>query len=173
MDYAAILRPGGADKQGTIETDSLIMNFGSRLVLDVYADGSADKLTANVLKIEKKDWQYGPEFLAPVFQVAAHYSNDLGKLPEGKYLLATIGKVDGNIEDVVVNGVGAQKATLTYEGGNLYLNIAGTREATTVIWEGSVDDKWNFAETENFKSESGEKNLAVLFVGSIWFGPAK
>ena len=137
------------------------MNFGSRLVLDVYADGSADKLTANVLKIEKKDWQYGPEFLAPVFQVAAHYSNDLGKLPEGKYLLATIGKVDGNIEDVVVNGVGAQKATLTYEGGNLYLNIAGTREATTVIWEGSVDDKWNFAETENFKSESGEKNLFV------------
>lgn len=161
MDYAAILRPGGADKQGTVETDSLIMNFGSRLVMDVYSDGTADKLTANVLKIEKKDWQYGPEFLTPVFQIAAHYGGESDKLPEGKYLLATVGKVDGNIDDIVVTGVGAQKASLTYESGSIYLNIAGTREATTVIWEGGVDSNWNFAETENFKSESGEQNLFV------------
>ncbi len=157
-DYNATIYPGGKDNVGTLTTTTLALGFGSRIMFDVNADGTADQITATKLTIEKKDWQYGPEYNVPVFQIAIIGGD---KLPEGKYLIANISELEGSLADIKVEGVGAQKASLTNEEGKLYLNIAGMREATNVIWDGGTDGIWDFAETENFKSASGEKNIFV------------
>lgn len=161
MDYAAILRPGGADKQGTVETDSLIMNFGSRLVMDVYSDGTADKLTANVLKIEKKDWENGPKYNSPVVEIVQHASGSSAIIPAGKYLLVEVNKIVGNIEDVVLEGSDGLKASLSYESGKLYFVVDNLRDAVDVEWDGVNAGIWDFYNTKNFKLEGGELNSFV------------
>ncbi|MBR3472981.1 MAG: autotransporter-associated beta strand repeat-containing protein [Prevotella sp.] len=161
MDYASILRPGGADKAGTMEADSLILNFGARVELDVYADQTADCLKVRVLKLEKKDWQNGPQYNAPVIQIIPHYAQGETALPEGRYLLAEVSVINGDIADIAVEGVGAQKASLVVEDGKLYLDVVGLREATDIVWDGGADGVWDFANTENFKSLSGESYVFV------------
>lgn len=161
MDYAAILRPGGANNQGTIETDSLILNFGSRVVFDVYANGSADKVKANVLTIEKKDWQNGPEYDSPVFEIVRHNEGASANLPEGKYLLAEVGQVKGNLDDIKLEGKSGLKSKLTYEEGKLYFVVEPLRKASVVYWDGAEKAIWDFANTENFKQENGQNDIFV------------
>ncbi|MCR4854174.1 MAG: autotransporter-associated beta strand repeat-containing protein [Prevotella sp.] len=161
MDYASILRPGGQDKAGTIQTDSLILNFGARVELDVYADQTADGIKANVLKVEKKDWKNGPQYSTPVIQIVAHCADGEKTLADGRYLLAEVAKIDGNVDDIVVEGLSGQKTELAYEDGKLYLDIIPLRDATDIVWDGGADGVWDFANTENFKSQNGESNFFV------------
>ncbi len=163
MNYASSLCPGGNNKVGIVITDSLIMNYGSRAVLDVYAtDNAADNIKVNVLKLEKKDWTNGPTYSTPVFQIIPHYATGASSLPEGKYILAEVGKIEGDIADIEVEGVGSQKATLSYEDSKIYLNVHGVRDATTITWTGSDNTTWDLAESENFKiTATDEKNIFV------------
>ena len=156
MDYASILQPGGSDKQGTVETDSLVLGFGARMVFDAYADGSADVVKAKVLTIEKKNWQYGPKYLTPVIEIARH-----GQLPEGRYLLVETEKIEGSVEDFVLEGVNGVKAALVEEEGKIYLAVQAQRKAAAVTWDGGTDGIWDFANTENFVSADGEKEIFV------------
>ena len=156
-DYNATIYPGGKDKAGQLTVTNLNLNFGSRVVFDVYADYSADQFTATTLSIETKDWQNGPEYSTPVFEIVVHGD----KLPGGKYLLATVGNLTGNLSDVVLEGTGDQKAELTYEDGKVYLKITDVRDAASVVWNGGSDGIWDLAETENFKLDGD----ATIFVG--------
>ena len=163
MDYASILRPGGNEHIGNVETDSLILNFGARVEFDI--DGTtltSDNIKANVLVVDKKTWQYGPAYSTPVFQIVAHFSEGTSALPEGKYLLGEFGQIVGDVQDIVVEGVGAQKASLFMEDGKVYLQIEGLREPTSITWTGMEGNDWDLAETENFKTtSSGETNFFV------------
>ena len=149
MDYGSKLRPGGADYKGTVEVNELKMNFGSRVVMDVNNDGTADKLKVTTLIVEKKDWKYGPEYNTPVFEIVPQSGS---KLEMGTYELGEIGSINGNVSDIEVVGLEGQDASITYEGGKLKLQIKPLRDATSLIWDGGVNTDWNLNETENFKS---------------------
>ncbi len=149
MDYGSKLRPGGADNKGTVEVNELKMNFGSRVVMDVNNDGTADKLKVTTLIVEKKDWKYGPEYNTPVFEIVPQSGS---KLEMGTYELGEIGSINGNVSDIEVVGLEGQDASITYEGGKLKLQIKPLRDATSLIWDGGVNTDWNLNETENFKS---------------------
>ena len=162
MDYASVLRPGGSEKAGSVETDSLILNFGSRVEFDVYSGAQVDHFKANVLSIEKKGWKNGPTYNTPVFEVIPHYAEGATALEEGRYLLGEVGKIEGSLDNIVVEGIGAQKANLAIEDGKIYLDIEGLREATSVTWTGTQGSDWDLADTENFKTTtSGESNIFV------------
>lgn len=149
MDYGSKLRPGGADNKGTVEVNELKMNFGSRVVMDVNNDGTADKLKVTTLIVEKKDWKYGPEYNTPVFEIVPQSGS---KLEMGTYELGEVGSINGNVSDIEVVGLEGQDASITYEGGKLKLQIKPLRDATSLIWDGGVNTDWNLNETENFKS---------------------
>ncbi len=149
MDYGSKLRPGGADNKGTLEVNELKMNFGSRVVMDVNNDGTADKLKVTTLIVEKKDWKYGPEYNTPVFEIVPQSGS---KLEMGTYELGEVGSINGNVSDIEVVGLEGQDASITYEGGKLKLQIKPLRDATSLIWDGGVNTDWNLNETENFKS---------------------
>ena len=152
-DYNATIYPGGKEKVGTITTTTLALGFGSRVVFDANAS-ETDKITADKLTIEKKDWQYGPEYLVPVFLING------SELEAGDYTLIKANQVEGNIEDIVVEGISGKKYEIKYENGLVILSILPLRNPTEIIWDGGDDGIWNFAETENYLV-NGERNYFV------------
>lgn len=164
-NYASVIRPGGADKQGSLTTDSLVLNFGSRLVLDAYSEGlQIDQVNIGLLSVEAKTgsvWEnYGPEFLTPVVEVVPH-TDESGKLANGKYLIGDITTIQGDLEKIKIIGLPTQKVSLSAEDGKLYLIVEGLRDAGVVYWTGAENTTWDFAKTENFQNIEGEKEIFV------------
>ena len=156
MNYASILRPGGKANKGNVEISTLALNFGSRIVFDIYADGSTDQVKTNEITIEKKDWKYGPAYSSPIFEFARQ-----GKIEAGNYLIVEAGKITGNIGDIVLEGLDGIKASLVQEGNNIYLKVDAMRTASEVTWDGGTDGIWDLANTENFMSAEGTKDIFV------------
>lgn len=166
MDYASILRPGRADNCGTITTDSLLLGFGSRVIIDLYEDFSADQINIKFLNIETKNWQHGPEYLNPIIEVVYHGEGDI---EPGKYLIGKATEIKGSINDIQIEGVSSnKKATLITEEGNLYIIIEGMRSATTINWTGSESTVWDLDNTANFTKED-EKSTFVTG-DDVFFG---
>ena len=164
MDYAAELRPGGENQTGTVTMDTLTLGFGSRLVLDIFEDGTADKVVAKAVNIETKDWAYGPEFLTPVVEVVPHLSTGVEKIPEGEYLLAEFGNVTGEVEKLVLKGtILTQKSVLELREGKLYLVVSGVRDNSDIVWLGDKSSVWNASITDNFAFPD-EELTATMFV---------
>lgn len=154
-DYNATLSPGTASKAGVITATDLKLGFGSRVVLDVFSEGQqADCIKATSLTIEKKDWQNGPQYAAPVFQFVTHLASGSSTLAEGNYLIAEIGSIEGSLGDLVTEGLDGLDAKLSYSDGKLYLSVGSLREPTILTWNGNVDNVWDMNKTKNFKNTS-------------------
>ena len=154
-DYNATLSPGTASKAGVITATDLKLGFGSRVVLDIFSEGQqADCIKATSLTIEKKDWQNGPQYAAPVFQFVTHLASGSSTLAEGNYLIAEIGSIEGSLGDLVTEGLDGLDAKLSYSDGKLYLSVGSLREPTTLTWNGNVDNVWDMNKTKNFKNTS-------------------
>ena len=170
MDYASILRPGRANNRGTITTDSLLMGFGSRIIFDLYSEGenlSADQVKTKLLTIETKDWQYGPQYLMPVFEVVSHGAGE--DIDPGKYLIGEVERVQGSISDIRIEGIGStMKGNLVLEEGKLYMKIEGMRSATTIEWAGNESNVWDLDETANFKK--GNESSTFVTNDDVYFG---
>lgn len=156
-DYNATLVPGGEGKQGTIEADSLILNFGSRLLIDIFSAGiSSDCVKGNVLQINKKDWKNGPQYLAPVMQFVCHPDAGEDRIAEGKYLIGEFSKIDGDLNDIIIEGLNSQRKALSYEDGKLYITIENFVTGN-VTWTGNEGGEWNVDDTPNFSVDGSEE----------------
>jgi len=156
-DYASVIRPGGANSMGTLTVDTLSLNFGSRVVLDLYSEGTAsDNIKLKYLNIEKKTgtaWTSGgPEYLAPVIELVGHLSAGEDVIAPGKYVIAEIGEgvLSGNVSDIIVEGLNTTKKLLYVEDKKLILEVVGLRDAGTITWSGSESNIWDLADTKNF-----------------------
>ena len=151
-DYGATTNIGGDNTISTLTaTESLKMGFGSRLKIDIYSeDFKADQFNTAKLIVEKKDWQYGPEYKMPVIEFNCHMTEGATTLAEGKYVLGTIAAVEGDVANIKIEGISKVKATLAVEDGNLVLNIVGTRDPADIEWNGTNSTTWDIATTENF-----------------------
>ena len=65
-DYGSEILPGGENNVGTITASTIELGFGARVIFDVNGN-ETDRLVADNISIEKKDWTNGPEYSAPVF----------------------------------------------------------------------------------------------------------
>ena len=161
MNYAAVLAPGGYDKRGCIETDTLWMHYGSRLHIDLYADGTeADFVKANVLRITPLTRADGPQYRQPVLEFQLHA--DEGADISGRYLIAELGmQMGGSIKSFVIEGLADQKYTLEVEDdGRVYMNLAALRAPATIAWTGSESNAWTLAGNQNFLN-GGEADYFV------------
>ncbi len=170
-DYASIIRPGGADKAGSIKVDeTLTLGFGSRIVLDLYSDGlQADRISAKTLKIEKKTgtiWEnYGPQYLRPVIEVNEHFADGATTLAEGNYIIGHVEELEGSLADIKVEGITDLKFGLSLdEENNIILNIGSIRGATETVWTGQASSMWDFANTENFYVLDDAEQTPDIFV---------
>lgn len=166
-DYAAIVRPGGADHRGTIKSDSLMLGFGSRIVFDIYAEGmDADRITTRVLNIETRltgNWlTYGPRYLAPVIEIVNHGDD----IADGSYLLFDgVETLGGQLGDIIIEGLGtSKKSSLRQDGDKIYLVVGGVRSASDIIWTGATSGDWQFGGEENFRLTSESEGTPVSFI---------
>ena len=152
MEYASILRPGGVDKIGEVSTDTLILNFGAIMELDVVsASQTADIIKAKHVVIDTKSWEYGPEYLTPVMRFVLPEGSDLDA---ASYQIAEIESIDGDLADIKLEGTKGKKCSLKYEDGKVYLVVEGVRDAASVLWSGQNSAIWNYALDMNFMDGS-------------------
>lgn len=143
-DYGSVIRPGGKENIGTLTTSSLDLGFGARVVFDA-KDANVDKLVAAKMSIEKKTWENGPQYSAPVFEFATAPA-------PGTYVLAEVGELTGKLSDIVVEGLAGHKFALEYKDGKIVLNISDTRDSENCVWTGEKGSVWDLMSTENFSS---------------------
>lgn len=122
----------------TTTINTLNLHEGSRVVFDINASGVTDMLNLQTLSIRKRDWQYGPKYLAPVFQF-----NISGSLATGTYPLGTLTTLDGNLDDIIIEGITdyALDVNLVIVDGKLCLDVVnnsgnyiGNEDNTTGWW---------------------------------------
>lgn len=143
-DYGSEIYPGGKEHVGTLTVSSLELGFGSRVVFDVNGS-NADKLIAAKMSIEKKDWENGPEYSAPVFEFTSQ--------PEtGTYTLAEVGELTGNLSDIKIEGLSGKKFDLKYADGKISLTVVDVRNSESVVWTGANGSAWDLMNAENFSS---------------------
>ena len=172
MDYGSILRPGGADKQGSITADSLGLGFGSRLVVDLYSEGtSCDFMKLKKLGIERKTgsaWTLaGPPNLMPVIELVGHPANNETEVAPGKYVIAELASADGligSVENLIIEGLANQKKAIYMEDNKLIVEIIKLRDAAKVTWNGNINSIWDFGETANFLMSDESGSEATEFV---------
>ena len=167
-DYNATIYPGGKEKVGAVTASTLTLGFGSRVVFDATTPSASaeattpsasaegitlDQLNAQTLVVDTRDWSFGPKYKTPVFEFRTP-----GDMPAGTYLLGTLDKVEGDISDILIEGITGKRFYLQHEDGRLYLVLEDMREATTVTWNGTADNNvWDLAETANFLN--GEESV--------------
>lgn len=133
MEYGATLNVGGASagNSSRVNISELRLNFGSRVVLDVNGMGDADHdwLNATTLVIDDSKaadptWQnYGPEYIAPVFQL-----NVSSRLEAGDYPIGNVSTVNGNLSKVVIecSRMNPNYLQLIHQNGKLYLRVSSS-----------------------------------------------
>lgn len=162
-DYGSTIEIGQSSNNlsaSHINVGTLSLGFGSRLVVDLYAaDLSADKVNATTLKIERKTdraWTVGgPAYLMPIIEVVGHLADGQSRMAAGKYVIAHIENFEGNVEDLILEGIETSKKSLYIEDSKLIVEIHPLRNPSTVTWTGNQSNIWDIAETENF-SMTGE-----------------
>ena len=143
-DYGSIIRPGGKDQVGKLTTSNLQLGFGARIIFDVNGE-NVDKLVADKMSIEKKKWENGPQYSAPVFEFTS--------APQpGTYTLAEVGELTGNLADITVEGLSGKKYSLDYADGKLTITVSDSRDSESVVWTGANGSIWDLMESENFNS---------------------
>lgn len=161
MNYAAQLKLGDNEKAGELTTGQLTLGFGSIVELDAFADGTIDRVNANILTVEKKDWQNGPEYLAPIIRITPHPAAGETSVPQGKYLIGEIGNVEGSLDDLILLGMENMKKELVYEDGKLYLNLSSYQQGTKT-WVGGESMKWDLDNSQAFRNgDTGNNDVFV------------
>ena len=173
-DYGSTILPGGANGQGSIAVDTLALNFGSRLQLDVYSDGNAaDIVKTKVLKLERKTgsaWtQGGPKYLMPVIELVGHLADGQTKMAAGKYTILEADSIVGSISNIVIEGIGTSKKKLLVEDNKVIVEIIDGREAGTVFWSGLQNVNWENSELENFTIGSQQEATSFISGDDVVF----
>lgn len=151
MEYASILRPGGLNKVGEVSTDTLNLNFGAIMELDVIgASKASDVIKAKHIVIETKSWEYGPEYLTPVIRLVLPEGGDL---ETASYLIAEAESIEGYLGAIKLEGTCGKKCSLKHEDGKVYLVVEGVRDASLVLWNGQNSAIWNYASDMNFMND--------------------
>ncbi len=156
MDYASQLKIGGSasEKASSVSTDSLLLGFGSRVVFDLFSDLTSDQIKTKLLTIETKNWEYGPQYLSPVFEFAFHGAADPA---EGRYLLGTVETTEGDLGQIRLEGLGTKlKSTLDIEEGKLFLIVEAMRESSSIAWSGANGNTWDLGVSLNFTGSDGQ-----------------
>ena len=139
---------------------TLNLHEGARVAFNVNKSMKKyDVLNVENLNLRTQDWQYGPKYHSPVFEI----NNASSKITVGTYPLCTVGSIDGDLNDIdIESATGFANNTrrkLENVDGVIYLNVSyenelyiGSKYNISSIWtEFSPSYTIAKGETYNFK----------------------
>lgn len=188
MEYGSKLYVNGSLINGSGEVSgydnsvasikTLNLHEGSRVILDIDPkledEHSSDILNLETLSIRKRDWQYGPKYLAPIFEF-----NFKTPLTPGSYPIGTLSEVsEGSLGDIILEGDfgHGNDVSLELKNGILYLNAVdngkeyiGKDDKSTGFWGDFSDSytikpgyKYNLKFTNYGNSEQKYQNWDLV-----------
>lgn len=163
-DYGAKIAIGGDNNVAVAVIDTLELNFGATLSVDLYGGEtiSSDKVVAKKVIFNKLNDETAPmTYLKPIVNMISHKATGEKNLTAGKYLICEFESMEGTVSDIILAGRNGIKASLIVEENKLYVLVEETRAAQTIYWIGDVNNKWDFALTENFVDKAGNKRYFV------------
>lgn len=180
MEYGATLYVGNtsmangsapASEYSTATIGTLELHEGARVVLDINGtSGTNDALNLTKLTVrDRSTWQYGPEYLAPVFQFNATQA-----LPIGNYKIGKAASAEG-LDKIIIEGnfAAGTKQRIANVGGTIYLKVYDGDEEPPVLPEASISmthvnyDKPDTSYGELQQAESGYNKISG---GNVDFG---
>ncbi len=143
MEYGATVYPGGASVIGTMKTQTLSMQGGAILEMDMANDGSSfDQLTVDSLIIGSANCIGA----TPTFYIRRTAS---GTLASGTYVLVTATKgISGDVSTLTLDGLKGLSASLQQVGNTIVLSVEDMRVATDIVYSGKGD--WDLNKSESF-----------------------
>ncbi len=160
--------------------NTLNLHEGAKVVFNVNkAQKKYDTLNVTNLSLRKQSWEYGPKYLAPVFDIR----NENGKITVGTYPLCSVDNIDGNLSDIIIESstgfANNTKCELELVDNIVYLNVSyenevyiGSKYNTSTIWSDfspsyTINDgeRYNFKFT-NYGGTTKERNWILAFVNS-------
>lgn len=134
--------------------NTLNLHEGSRVILDIDPSSTeqyaSDVLNLGTLSVRKQNWQYGPEYLAPVFEF-----NFKNNLTPGSYPIGTLSEIsEGSLDDIILEGDFGRSndVSLVIKDGILYLEVVdngkhfiGEDNYSTPFW-GDFSDTYTIKE---------------------------
>ena len=145
QEFGSILRIAGDDNYGTANIGSLTLKRGAILKMDLNSDGTAtdanDKLNVKTLNIVD----------GAILHVIQHNLDGGRKPAAGEYLLMSYEQLNGNVEQLKLEGLSGLGATIIARDNALYVKVPVTRaESSTLNWNGNYSNVWDVYNTPNF-----------------------
>ena len=169
MEYDATLNVGGATAQtlSTVTVSELTLNYGARVVLDINStdDTNNDKLNLTTLNVGTKEWENGPQYSAPVFEI-----NATSTLTDGRYPIGTLTEVTGKLQDVVIEGDNVPEgAFLKAVNGMLYLVIGENKalDAPTIVFSSMTSSDGGYYYYPTVSIDAGNAGVETSLSGTF------
>ncbi len=173
MEYGSTLYPSkdkvsAADVEyNTAKIGTLNMHEGSRIVFQM-SETESDAVEVGTLNIRKQDWKYGPEYLAPVFEIQPSV-----KLADGKYKIGSVTTIgSGSLDDIILECSNLKNASselqLVTEGADLYF-VVGKYAApgdAEIAWEDAFVLDFEETSTNNYGFTSTGSGIAQKEISS-------
>ena len=168
LEYGAVLRPSyntTSDTDldyATTVIDTLNLHEGSRVVFQI--NGSEhDAIQVKKLNLRIRNWQYGPKYLAPVFEIQS--ATPLG---EGMYPLGTLVSMgEGSLDDIIVECDNLNDASspvrISLNNGILYLVVGECDSNGNLIDKPFYETVW----TLDFEQSSTNNYGFYLSTGGV------
>ncbi len=169
-EYNAGIYVGGKSVADTMKVNgTLNLVTGAKLIFDLSDNPTILTGTATGSSALKNDFLYlnGTLQLGTGSIINANLTT--GALTQGKYLIAKVNAITGNLSTVKIEGASGVATELTFDAAtqSLYLVVKGVRDAGVVTWSGKTNTTWDLAKTSNFSKE----NFDDIFVtnDSVYF----
>ena len=106
----------------------------------------------------------------PVIELTGHLADGEQLLAAGKYVIAEVGEIEGDVADLLLEGLDTQKRKLIVEDGKLMVEIVGMRDAAAVTWSGANSNKWDVGESLNFLIGDNQESTSFVSGDEVFFG---
>lgn len=160
LEYGATLRPGknattaDALDYGETNIETLELHEGARVVFQMNGT-EHDAVNIGQLNLRTRNWEYGPKYLAPVFEIQSAKPLADGMYPLGA--LKTMGR-GSDLKDIVVEGVtlvnGQSPVQLVQKSGMMYLAVGELDDNGEVVDKSFYETVWTLdfeeASTNNY-----------------------
>lgn len=141
VEYGATLRIEGNNSRDSLTSSTVNLKNGAVMEIDLFPnDKTADMLIVkDTLNISE----------GAIFRF--NYSNDeSGSKLAGAYLIGEVANINGNLNDVKIEGLNGCSYELKLSNNKIYLIINDMRAPADVVWTGANSSIWNLMDAENF-----------------------